>query len=238
MDRLELYYGAPHHTQPLGDYIRIRNVYVRSTRSYRRLAGESAKGLQRDTRAKCRELDLVDKLRRLRAYDNGGGQATKAPYEAVGSRAFYRGSREQAAAASAGAVATVASSVASSEVFGGGAADLHRQKKTRHLRLLRCAVRISPALARSRSPSTPLTLGYPLHCACHSGASYKSNEGGCATRVLHTPGPIRTPGPTRTLGAAGRLCVPLTIPVGTPRVSGGYCRGSPRWCWPSSCSAS
>jgi hypothetical protein len=32
MDRLELYYSSPSPKQRRGDYIRIRNVYVRSTR--------------------------------------------------------------------------------------------------------------------------------------------------------------------------------------------------------------
>ena len=31
MDRLELYYSNPSARQPAGDYIRIRNVFVRST---------------------------------------------------------------------------------------------------------------------------------------------------------------------------------------------------------------
>jgi hypothetical protein len=39
MDRLELYYANPAATQPRGDYIRIRNVYVRSSRSYSRSLG-------------------------------------------------------------------------------------------------------------------------------------------------------------------------------------------------------
>ena len=34
MDRLELYYKNPRPNQPRGDYIRIRNVFLRSTRSY------------------------------------------------------------------------------------------------------------------------------------------------------------------------------------------------------------
>ena len=34
MDRLELYYKAPHYPQPFGDYVRIRNVYMRSTRTF------------------------------------------------------------------------------------------------------------------------------------------------------------------------------------------------------------
>ena len=111
MDRLELYYGAPHHTQPLGDYIRIRNVYVRSTRSFRRLAGESSKGLkQRDIRSPCRELDLVDKLRRLRAYDGSNGGGNGGNGKAANGRG--RGGRrtttrfEVAAAAAAAAVPT------------------------------------------------------------------------------------------------------------------------------------
>jgi len=77
MDRLELYYSAPHQSQPLGDYIRIRNVFVRSTRSFRRLAGETT-----PSASHCRELELMDKLRRLRAFEGrairGGGAVTAA----------------------------------------------------------------------------------------------------------------------------------------------------------------
>ena len=39
MDRLELYYANPAASQPRGDYIRIRNVFIRSTRSFGRLGG-------------------------------------------------------------------------------------------------------------------------------------------------------------------------------------------------------
>ena len=39
MDRLELYYSNPAATQPRGDYIRIRNVFLRSSRSFHRKPG-------------------------------------------------------------------------------------------------------------------------------------------------------------------------------------------------------
>ena len=62
MDRLELYYTLPHREQKKGDFVRIRNVFVRSTRSFRfstaPLAGQKA-------HTHCRELRLVDKLRQL-----------------------------------------------------------------------------------------------------------------------------------------------------------------------------
>lgn len=48
MDRLELYYANPAATQPRGDYIRIRNVFLRSSRSY----SQRKPGLQQ----KCSEL--------------------------------------------------------------------------------------------------------------------------------------------------------------------------------------
>ena len=47
MDRLELYYSNPAATQPRGDYIRIRNVFLRSSRSF-----HGKPGLQQ----KCSEL--------------------------------------------------------------------------------------------------------------------------------------------------------------------------------------
>jgi hypothetical protein len=71
MDRLELYYSSPSPKQRRGDYIRIRNVYVRSTRSYEatrfRTKGQGAKGkgAKGDTgndHRMCREIDLTDKL--------------------------------------------------------------------------------------------------------------------------------------------------------------------------------
>ena len=48
MDRLELYYANPAANQPRGDYIRIRNVFLRSSRSY----SQRKLGLQH----KCSEL--------------------------------------------------------------------------------------------------------------------------------------------------------------------------------------
>jgi len=75
MDRLELYYSNPNPQQVRGDYIRIRNVYVRSTRSYNRASDAKAaaatamqpKGKQRQQQQQraCRELDMIDQLTKL-----------------------------------------------------------------------------------------------------------------------------------------------------------------------------
>ena len=54
MDRLELYYSAPHYSQPLGNYVRIRNVYMRSTRTFSR-ARADADGGSRSRRRWCRD---------------------------------------------------------------------------------------------------------------------------------------------------------------------------------------
>ena len=77
MDRLELYYANPNPQQRRGDYIRVRNLYVRSTRSFSRTPAESdsSKALKRDTKGLCRELDLVDKLRQLRQVGSDGNPA-------------------------------------------------------------------------------------------------------------------------------------------------------------------
>ena len=61
MDRLELYYSNPEASQPAGDYIRIRNVYVRSTRAYHAGVGSTA------GKKRCRDLANVNVLRRARA---------------------------------------------------------------------------------------------------------------------------------------------------------------------------
>ena len=57
MDRLELYYANPHARQRRGDYVRIRNVFVRSTRQYQRKE-EGGVGSQRA----CRELYMMDRM--------------------------------------------------------------------------------------------------------------------------------------------------------------------------------
>ena len=54
MDRLELYYANPAASQPRGDYIRIRNVFLRSSRSYSQRSPTSPQGHQ-----KCSELASV-----------------------------------------------------------------------------------------------------------------------------------------------------------------------------------
>ena len=57
MDRLELYYGNPAANQPRGDYIRIRNVFLRSTRSFGR---KRPNGPPR-RHQKCSELEPVNR---------------------------------------------------------------------------------------------------------------------------------------------------------------------------------
>lgn len=82
MDRLELYYAYPHHLQPRGDYVRLRNVYVRSTRSFSALQGAGADtggvGISKDASRDCRQLELADKMRHVQAESQtpeqvGGG---------------------------------------------------------------------------------------------------------------------------------------------------------------------
>ena len=55
MDRLELYYKNPAPTQPRGDYVRIRNVFLRSTRSY----GRGVDSSSATAHLMCRELELM-----------------------------------------------------------------------------------------------------------------------------------------------------------------------------------
>jgi len=59
MDRLELYYKNPRPSQPKGDYIRIRNVFLRSTRSYH-ARGHGGGGQDFNERYRpCREISLM-----------------------------------------------------------------------------------------------------------------------------------------------------------------------------------
>lgn len=72
MDRLELYYSSPSSQQQLGDYIRLRNVYVRSTRSFRGAIGaDGSEGGQgsdsSQTSRPCREVEYIQRLRKRRA---------------------------------------------------------------------------------------------------------------------------------------------------------------------------
>lgn len=55
MNRLELYYAYPHAAQLRGDYVRIRNVYVRSSRSYQKAAGLTSE-------KSCKELSSEARL--------------------------------------------------------------------------------------------------------------------------------------------------------------------------------
>ncbi|KAL1524388.1 hypothetical protein AB1Y20_019283 [Prymnesium parvum] len=57
MDRLELYYSQPSPFQPKGDFVRIRNVYLRSSRSYSRSDTVSTRVSEEDVSSlSCREL--------------------------------------------------------------------------------------------------------------------------------------------------------------------------------------
>jgi len=83
MDRLELYYANPSPQQLRGDYVRIRNVYLRSTRSY-------AHGAEEHERYRpCKELaslgsSVVVASQRAHASD---GVAAAADGRLVGRRA-------------------------------------------------------------------------------------------------------------------------------------------------------
>ena len=89
MDRLELYYSSPHPAQKHGDYIRMRNVYVRSTRSFRRLAGDGSRALRERQTLACRELDLSDRLRRLKAFESlQASEQSSRGSQAAGARAM------------------------------------------------------------------------------------------------------------------------------------------------------
>ncbi|KAL3931749.1 MAG: hypothetical protein SGPRY_000993 [Prymnesium sp.] len=56
MDRLELYYGNQNPHQPRGDYIRVRHIYLRSTRSYMRNEDESQTAY-----TSCHDLALLSR---------------------------------------------------------------------------------------------------------------------------------------------------------------------------------
>jgi hypothetical protein len=60
MDRLELYYANPSNRQRPGSYVRIRNVYIRSSRSFRGLAHPHlARTSNASASRRCRDLDLT-----------------------------------------------------------------------------------------------------------------------------------------------------------------------------------
>ena len=46
MDRLELYYRFPSFRQPLGNYVRVRNIFLRSSRAFRHPANIMGRGRQ------------------------------------------------------------------------------------------------------------------------------------------------------------------------------------------------
>lgn len=60
MDRLELYYADPNPLQRRGDYVRIRNVYLRSTRSYRNNKGRIVSKVH----AACKDLMSMGSTKR------------------------------------------------------------------------------------------------------------------------------------------------------------------------------
>ena len=78
MDRLELYYASPSPNQPRGDIIRLRNVYVRSTSSFK---ARRAGNVKRDTRP-CSEINLVDRITQYQENTRSGYGARLAAQQA------------------------------------------------------------------------------------------------------------------------------------------------------------
>ena len=135
MDRLELYYGAPSALQLHSDYIRIRNIYVRSTRSFHRLPSAGERG---SARAYCREIDMSNKLRHAQGGDEAGGSArapraralrararTRAPSASTDGTAPYGAAMVSVASLGGGGAADPASEPGG-DLRGGGVADVHR----------------------------------------------------------------------------------------------------------------
>lgn len=83
MDRLELYYSDPSSQQPRGDYVRLRNMFVRSTRSFYRAAGADS-SLKNGplSRQRCSALDIAEKLRHVQ----GEGATRRAAASSTGVR--------------------------------------------------------------------------------------------------------------------------------------------------------
>ena len=94
MDRLELYYKNPAPTQPRGDYVRIRNVFLRSTRSY----GRGVDSSSATAHLMCRELELMP--RRPEGPRAGGGSREASGGSAAGGGGD--GGREPAAGGGGG----------------------------------------------------------------------------------------------------------------------------------------
>lgn len=87
MDRLEIYYGAQSPQQRLGEYVRIRSIYVRSTRSFR----FSAAPLERSVSARCRDYPLVHRMRQLRPSNHESTPLEMAVAAATARRASLPG---------------------------------------------------------------------------------------------------------------------------------------------------